>query len=176
MRETPTPPTPVTLPPGFREPHDYAGYLLQLAARLREDALEAHLAPLGLTVARGHILGVIRRLKACTMGELAFFTTIDRTTLTRIIDQFFAQGLVERHTPAGDRRKVTLSLTAKGRGLHQRGIAAIADINRQVFEGAPEGALDHALRQLQATIAAAVPDAKQREMLLTFSRGTEASD
>jgi DNA-binding MarR family transcriptional regulator len=87
-------PAPVALPPGYRESHEYAGYLLQLAARLREAALERHLAPLGLTIARGHVLGVIRRLKACTMGELAFFTTIDRTTLTRIIDQFFAQGLV----------------------------------------------------------------------------------
>jgi DNA-binding MarR family transcriptional regulator len=160
--------------PEDREPSEYAGYLLQLAARFRESALDRQLAPLGLTAARCRVLGIVRRLSGCTMGELSFFSTIDRTTLTRIIDQLAAQGLVERSTPAGDRRKVTLALTAEGLGLHQRALATIAQVNRSVFAAVPETQLKEATRVLQAAVASVVTDPKERQMLLAFSRATEA--
>ena len=70
--------------PEDRDVREYAGYLLQIAARYREAALDESLAALGLNATRCRVLGIIRRLKSCTMGELAFFSTVDRTTLTRV--------------------------------------------------------------------------------------------
>lgn len=160
--------------PEDRDPAEYAGYLVYLAGRLRERALDERLEALGLSATRCRVLGIIRRLKACTMGELSFFSTVDRTTLTRIVDQLTALGLVERSTPPGDRRKVTLALTAKGNRLHQRTLAAIQNANRAVFAGVSEPELRQAVGVLQAAIRAVLPDPKEVNMLLTFSRATEA--
>ncbi|HEX3917802.1 MAG TPA: MarR family transcriptional regulator [Caulobacteraceae bacterium] len=160
--------------PEDRDPAEYAGYLLYLAGRLRERALDERLDALGLSATRCRVLGIVRRLKACTMGELSFFSTIDRTTLTRIVDQLTALGLVERSTPPGDRRKVTLALTAKGNRLHQRALAAIQNANRTVFAGVPDDDLRHAVSVLQAAISAVLIDPKDIEMLLNFSRASEA--
>jgi DNA-binding MarR family transcriptional regulator len=156
--------------PEDREPAEYAGYLLQLAARFRESALDQRLAALGLSATRCRVLGIIRRLSDCTMGELSFFSTIDRTTLTRIVDQLAGLGLVERSTPAGDRRKVTLALTAKGARLHQRTVAITGQVNRDVFAVVPEAELREATRVLQAAIASVVTDPGELQMLLAFSR------
>jgi DNA-binding MarR family transcriptional regulator len=160
--------------PDVREPAEYAGYLLYLAGRLRERALDERLESLGLTATRCRVIGIIRRLKACTMGELSFFSTIDRTTLTRIVDQLTGLGLVERSTPPGDRRKVTLALTAKGNRLHQRALVAIQNVNRTVFSGVPEADLLVASRVLQAAIASVVADPKELRMLLAFDRVSDA--
>ena len=108
------------------------------------------------------------------MGELSFFSTIDRTTLTRIVDQLAGLGLVERSTPAGDRRKVTLALTDKGARLHQRAIAIIGQVNRGVFAAVPEGRLREATRVLQAAIGSVVTDPTDLQMLLAFSRTRES--
>jgi DNA-binding MarR family transcriptional regulator len=156
------------------DPAEYAGYLLHLAGRLRERALDERLEALGLSATRCRVLGIVRRLKACTMGELSFFSTIDRTTLTRIVDQLTALGLVERSTPPGDRRKVTLALTAKGNRLHQRATAAIQNANRTVFAGVPDAELRQAVGVLQAAVGAVLTDPKEAEMLLSFSRASEA--
>lgn len=161
--------------PEDREPSEYAGYLLQLAARFRESALDQRLAPLGLSATRCRVLGIVRRLNDCTMGELSFFSTIDRTTLTRIVDQLANLVLVERNTPAGDRRKVTLALTAKGVRLHQRALDAIGQVNRDVFAAVPEAQLGEATRVLQAAIASMVSDPKELQMLLTFARARDMS-
>lgn len=161
-------------PPEDREPSEYAGYLLHLAARLRESALDDRLAPLGLSATRCRVLAIIRRLSDCTMGELSFFSTIDRTTLTRIVDQLAGLGLVERSTPAGDRRKVTLALTDNGARLHQRAIAIIGQVNRGVFAAVPEGRLREATRVLQAAIGSVVTDPTDLQMLLAFSRTRES--
>jgi DNA-binding MarR family transcriptional regulator len=150
--------------------------LLQLAGRFREAALDRSLAQLGLNATKCRALGIIRRLKSCTMGELAFFSTVDRTTLTRIVDQLTAVGLVERGAAAGDRRKVILTLTAKGSRLHQKSIGVIQDVNRNVFADVPEDRLRAATRVLQVAIASVVIDEQDLQMLLTFSRTPDGAD
>jgi DNA-binding MarR family transcriptional regulator len=160
--------------PEDRDIKEYAGYLLQLAARYREASLDRSLAAVGLTATRCRVLGIVRRLTSCTMGELAFFSTIDRTTLTRIVDQLTALGLVERGAAAGDRRKVLLTLTAKGVRLHEDSLGLIRDVNEGVFAGVPEDRLHAAAGVLQAAIASVVSDPKDLKMLLTFSRADEA--
>jgi DNA-binding MarR family transcriptional regulator len=159
--------------PEDREVREYAGYLLQIAARYREAALDEGLAALGLNATRCRVLGIIRRLKSCTMGELSFFSTVDRTTLTRVVDQLTSIGLVERGATPGDRRKVILTLTAKGVRLHQRSLGIIREVNQGVFADIPEDRLRAATLVLRAAIGSVVADPHELKMLLTFSRATE---
>ena len=148
----------------------YAGYLLQLAARYRDETLDAQLAELGLTSARWRVISTIGRVEGCTMGELAFFSTIDRTTLTRMADQLIRMGLVTRSTPPGDRRKVSLALTPKGEQLFQRGLAAIEEVNRVVFASISDDKLRVTIDALQGVIASIVDEPRELQAALTFSR------
>ncbi len=90
-------------------------FLLAFQAVRRNDTQnERLLKPLGVTLVSWRALLIIDRLQPCTMNELARVSTVERTTLTRTIDQLVADGLATRTTPPEDRRKVLIALTPAG--------------------------------------------------------------
>ena len=114
---------------------DYLFYLLFHASRQREITFDAAFAATGRNMNRLRTLAVIRRLDGCTMKDLARMTAIDRTTLTRSVDQLVQQGLVERSTPAGDRRKVQMRLSPAGEAFYAEAAKVVADFNRRALDG-----------------------------------------
>src|SRR5271154_3734416 len=117
-----------TMDPTGEFPLDLTSYVFHLfavVARHREVRLEAELKPDGLNLSRHRALGVILALEPCTMSELAEYSAVDRTTLTRTVDQLVDAGLVERATPREDRRQVVLTLTGEGRGICKRSLRAV---------------------------------------------------
>lgn len=130
-----------TLDPTGEFPVDlttYVFHLFTVVARHREARLEAALRPLGLNVSRHRALTSIDRLEPCSMRELAEFAAVDRTTLTRTVDQLAGAGFVERATPREDRRQVVLTTTAAGRVVCRRSLQAIYRVNRDLLEGVHE--------------------------------------
>jgi DNA-binding MarR family transcriptional regulator len=116
--------------------------------RRRDVALARALEPTGLTLAKWRALAVIGRLDACAMTELAEFSVVDRTTLTRTVDQLVADGLVERVPSPADRRLVLLRLTAQGRAAAEQARAAANAANRRILEGVTEDQVRAALGAL----------------------------
>ena len=133
----------------------YVFHLFTVVARHRESRLEAALKPLGLNVSRHRALSSIERLAPCTMRELAEFVAVDRTTLTRTVDQLAGAGFVERATPREDRRQVVLTLTSAGKAACRRSLQAIYRVNRELLEGmgdAQQRALARGLDRLLARL------------------------
>ena len=116
----------------------YVFHLFAVVSRHREARLDAAQRRLGLNLARHRALSVILALEPCTMSELAEYSVVDRTTLTRTVDQLVDSGLVERATPREDRRQVVLSLTDEGRYLCQRSLRAVYRVNRELLDGVDE--------------------------------------
>jgi MarR family transcriptional regulator, lower aerobic nicotinate degradation pathway regulator len=142
-------------------PRDLTSYLFHLFAvvsRHREARLETELKPIGLNLSRHRALSVISTLQPCTMSELADFSAVDRTTLTRTVDQLVDGGLVERTTPREDRRQVVLTLTDEGRTTCQRSLRAIYDVNRQILEGLAEDDQRQVARSLETFLGRLVDD------------------
>src|SRR5689334_5589804 len=79
---------------------EYAFYLIFYIQRWRDTTLDETLKGTGLNVTRWRTLAVIERIEDCTMSQLAHFTAVDRTTLTRSVDQLVKAGLVHRWTPS----------------------------------------------------------------------------
>lgn len=151
-------------------PHEYFFYLLFQAARQRDLQFNRTLKPSGLNVALFRSLAIIRRLEACTMSRLALFSTIERTTLTRSVDQLVARGLVVRSIPGHDRRQVNLALTDLGEATYLGAVQAMKAMNADLLaEVGPERlrevtrVLQHALRELAGSDELA-------EDLLSFGR------
>jgi len=132
---------PSTIDPSGEFPIDlttYVFHLFTVVARHREARLEAALKPLGLNVSRSRALSSIDQLAPCTMSELAGYTAVDRTTLTRTVDQLADAGFVERTTPRQDRRQVLLTMTEAGKATCRRAMQAVYRLNRDLLQAAPE--------------------------------------
>jgi DNA-binding MarR family transcriptional regulator len=167
---------PTTVDPTGEFPFDLTTYLFHVftvLGRHREAALDEAFRPLGLNVARHRALAVVVRLQPCGMTELADFCAVDRTTMTRTVDQLFANGLVERTTPASDRRQVLLTVTPAGRAVHQRALRAVYRVNRRTLEGIAEDDQRSLVRTKQAMLTNLVADPDLARRLLSLSRDDE---
>ena len=149
---------------------EYFFYLLYLAARRRDLALDAALAPTGLTVARWRTLAIIRRIDGCAMSVLARFSTVERTTLTRSVDQLVEQGLVLRWAPEHDRRLVCLALTERGEDVYSGAVASLLAFNREKLGGLDAERVRDTTRLLQDVLCNVVGDETTSADLLSFGR------
>ena len=61
-----------------------------------------------------HVLGTLKDNKSVTMTMLANEIRISKQQLTRLIDNFVTQGLVQRESDNQDRRIIKISLTETG--------------------------------------------------------------
>jgi len=152
-------------------PTDYVLHLLAAIVMYRDAALDAELKPLNLNIGRFRTLAVLIRCGPCTMTELSNYSTVDRTTLTRIADHLVADGLVSRVGAAKDRRQVLLELTDEGRARHAQAYAVIADCNRRIARGVPDDSLRDVTRLLTAVIRNQTDNPATLASILDFGRG-----
>jgi MarR family transcriptional regulator, lower aerobic nicotinate degradation pathway regulator len=136
----------------------YVFHLFAVVSRHREARLEVALKPLGLNLPRHRALSVIHTLQPCTMSELADFSAVDRTTLTRTVDQLVDGGLVERTTPREDRRQVMLTLTELGAHTCRRSLQVIYGVSRDLLAGLAEADQRVVARSLDAMLGRLVED------------------
>jgi DNA-binding MarR family transcriptional regulator len=136
----------------------YVFHLFAVIGRHREAKIDERLRPLGLNLSRHRALSVIARLEPCTMSELAEFSAVDRTTMTRTVDQLVESGLVERATPPEDRRQVKLTLTDPGRDRCEASLKAIYELSLTLLEGLPEEAQRQFARTLEALLGNLLDD------------------
>ena len=148
---------------------EYVFYLMLQAVRRREAALNAAMRPLGLNATRWHAGAVLRRTGGCSMADLAHLSAVDRTTLTRTVDQLVRLGLVERDAAPGDRRRVMLKLTPRGVELIDRARAVSKGLNQGVLDGLDEAHGRGAVRTLQHVLAGMIRDDTVAWAVLTFN-------
>jgi DNA-binding MarR family transcriptional regulator len=86
----------------------------RLNRRLRQES------PAGLSPAQSSALGMVNKLGAPTLGELAVAEQVQPPTMTRIIASMESAGLVVRITDEADRRICRVRVTAHGQRTLQR--------------------------------------------------------
>ncbi|MBN8716649.1 MarR family winged helix-turn-helix transcriptional regulator [Thermomonas sp.] len=92
----------------------------QRAARVLARHFDEVFRPLDLTNGQFSLLMALNRPHAPTVGELAPFLAMDRTTLTALIKPLERRGLLAVIADAHDRRKRRVRLTAAGHALLKR--------------------------------------------------------
>jgi DNA-binding MarR family transcriptional regulator len=151
----------------------YFMHLLAVASSHRDLDLARRFEPLGLTVEKYRSMVAIARFPGCTMEELAQVTSIDRTTLTRMIDQMVASGWVTREHAVRDRRHVILNLTDEG--MSQVGLAVdrLAEANRAAAQNLPPHVIDAAAEVLETVLRNLIIDAELLQRVVTLRREAE---
>lgn len=135
----------------------YLPYLLNRAGTRIAAAFSEEVRPLGATLQMWRVLAALRELDGRRMGDLSETTSIEVSTLTRLVDGMEKKGLVTRRRDAADARAVMLRATLAGRRLTQR-LMPIAERYEAValagFEAREVEALKGALRKLYANMDA----------------------
>jgi MarR family transcriptional regulator, organic hydroperoxide resistance regulator len=108
--------------------------LVKAIQRELERRVNDAMRPLGLTGPQADALVVIGQAQPLSLKELGDLLIAEAGHPSRLVDRLVEAGLVERLAAGDDRRRVELSLTARGRRLEKRVLAA----RESVFELARE--------------------------------------
>lgn len=134
----------------------YLPYLLNRAGSRIATSFSERIRPLGLTLPGWRVLAALHERDGRRMGDLSDTTSIEVSTLTRLVDSMERSGWVARRRDARDARVVALHGTAAGRRLTRRVLplaeryeaAALAG-----FSAREAAALKAALRRVYANMA-----------------------
>ncbi|HEX5379784.1 MAG TPA: MarR family transcriptional regulator [Phenylobacterium sp.] len=144
------------------------------ASSHRDRDLGRRFEPLGLTVEKYRSMLAIARFPGCTMKELSSFTSIDRTTLTRMIDQLVAVGWVTREHAVRDRRQVVLGLTPEGMDVGRSAVDLLTEANRQAAASLSDHDLDGAARVLEGVLRNLIADDDLLHRVMALRRPGES--
>ena len=135
----------------------YLPYLLNRAGARIAASFSEEVRPLGATLQMWRVLAALREREGRRMGDLSETTSIEVSTLTRLVDTMEKKGLVARRRDADDARVVALHVTPAGRRLTQR-ITPIAERYERValagFTAVETDTLKAALRRLYINMEA----------------------
>jgi len=135
----------------------YLPYLLNRAGSRIATSFSERVRPLGATLQMWRVLAALREKDGRRMGDLSETTSIEVSTLTRLVDTMEKKGLVDRRRDGEDARAVLLHVTPAGRRLTRR-ILPIAEHYETAalagFNAAEADKLRAALRRLYANLEA----------------------
>jgi MarR family transcriptional regulator, organic hydroperoxide resistance regulator len=132
-------------------------YLILAIQREGNRLLAAELRPLGLTPSQAEVLRVLRDHGPLTLSALGGLLVCETgNSPSRLVDRLVAQGLIQRDTDPKDRRYLTLSLTAEGRELSRRVVAAENVLHKAIDDLVAGQAVDQTIATLRV-LAAAFP-------------------
>ena len=98
----------------------YVPYLLNRAGRRVADAFTRELGGFGVTLPMWRVMTSLRSEGPQRRGDLSDLTAIEASTLSRLLGQMEASGLVRRARSRGDARAITVSLTRRAAALTGR--------------------------------------------------------
>lgn len=94
---------------------DFPTYYIYTIQAVNFAALNHALRPHGISVMFWRVLALLQESDGHNISHLSARLAIDRSNLSRIIDQLAHDGLIERRTPPHDRRNVLVRITPAGR-------------------------------------------------------------
>ena len=119
-------------PASFRDSLFYWSGLLE--SRYNQLFIQA-MRPQRVTVARYRTLSVLMEIADLTVNELARHSSIERSALSRLLDQMEREEMIVRRPSRIDRRAVQIRIMPKGRAA----LLAMRPVRRAVLRRAVEG-------------------------------------
>jgi DNA-binding MarR family transcriptional regulator len=115
---------------------DFLPYLVNRVGTIIAEQFGAEtLAPHGLSIAMWRVMAVLSTTGGQRQIDLADLTSIDASTLSRIVTRLVRLGLVTRARSASSNREVVVTLSAKGGALVARLIPRARDIEADAAAG-----------------------------------------
>jgi MarR family transcriptional regulator, organic hydroperoxide resistance regulator len=144
---------------------DYLPYLVNRVGSIVADQFSSEtLAPHRLSIATWRVLAVLAATGRQRQIDLAELTSIDASTLSRIVSRLVRLGLVTRTRSATSNREVAVTLSTKGSALMARLIPPAREIEADANAGiSPEelAVVKRCLRRMYANMTNRVAAARR---------------
>lgn len=111
------------------------GYLVKRVRSMLSMAVEREIAEHDVTYEQWGVLLMIMTQRGDTAAVLARGMECDTGSMTRMLDRLEAKELIVRTRSTDDRRRVQLELTASGKRLAERLVAAIVKVLNKHLHG-----------------------------------------
>jgi DNA-binding MarR family transcriptional regulator len=121
-------------PPAF-ELGRFLPYLINRAGARLAVAFSAEIARYGIGLQEWRVLGALQAKGPCRLGDLAALTSIEISTLSRLVGRMTQARLVGRAREDGDRRAVRLQLSPQGRTVVAQIVPLAQDYERLALAG-----------------------------------------
>ena len=130
--------TPITPRLGELGLANFAPYLMNRIMGRYNASLRDEMRSLGLTTSKMRALAVLAVVEGPLIGELAVYTVIEQSTLSRSLDQLEADGLARRETDANDSRATRVYITDAGRAVFADLWPHMYEAQERMFRGIPD--------------------------------------
>jgi DNA-binding MarR family transcriptional regulator len=117
--------------------NQFAPYLMNRIMGRYNRSLRAELLAQGLTTPKMRALAVLSVADGL-INELAVFAIVEQSTLSRALDQLFAEGLVRRAADADDSRVTRIHITREGRAMFEKLWPSMFNACNRMFVGISE--------------------------------------
>ena len=117
---------------------NFAPYLMNRIMGRYNASLREEMADLGLSTPKMRALAVLSVVEGPLIRELAIYTVVDPSTLSRSLDQLQADGLIRRAVDSTDSRAVRVFITETGRSTFESLWPHMAKAQARMFRGIPE--------------------------------------
>lgn len=111
------------------------GGLVGRTRKLMLDQLEQELAPFDISAQQSIVIIMLSECIASTAAEVCKTLSHDPGAMTRLLDKLESKGVVRRVRINGDRRKVRLELTPKGKALYPKIVDAQVNVFNRLLRG-----------------------------------------
>ena len=116
-------------------PSQAIGAHIGRARRAIVQAIDQKLAPLDISHAQWIVVLLLGDGAACNAAELCKILIYDPGAMTRLIDRLQKKGVLRRVRTSDDRRAVRLELTAEGKKLYPKIVAALVAVFNHLLHG-----------------------------------------
>lgn len=123
------------------------GFALTHTTRAYQRALNAELAPYGVTIRQSQVLGWLRKKGDLSQCQLARFLRIDPATLAGVLERMERDGLILRIADRSDRRRNLIRLNQCAEELGDTVVECSARVCARAVQGLSPQEID-ALRRL----------------------------
>jgi len=116
MSQTTTLAAPLEDPEGYRLSTSFPYIVRRVGLRIGE-LFDRAVAPYGVDVSMYRVVAALAECDRQQLGKLSEITSIELSTLSRLVGTMAAKGFLTRRRPRGNGRIVEISLSLKGRRL-----------------------------------------------------------
>ena len=113
----------------------FAPYLINRITACYNHRMAEELRERGLTVAQMRALAVLSVQPGLTVNELAVYTVMEQSTMSRTLDAMALAGIVERRARVDDGRVREVALTEAGRALFREVWPIMRDAEARMLVG-----------------------------------------
>jgi MarR family transcriptional regulator, multiple antibiotic resistance protein MarR len=117
------------------QPREAIGALIGRARKTMIQKIDSELAPFDVSAAQWIVVLLVGEKAVSSASELCELLTYDPGAMTRLLDRLERKGILRRLRLPKDRRTMQLELTASGRALHPKILAAMVDVSNRLLRG-----------------------------------------